>query len=192
MLQTATFKCNLQNSAIVLDLGYAWQLNLTTFIENRQRTDVASLWNCQTRKTCWKPFRRMFLLFVCRLFACLRLHWGRFCAVGELEWLIWRKTSHKYWTCCCGKNKKKDILSNATAIQGCVPVNFFHECTSSLHCTNFRPRSHRTRNQVCTQICMQTLWCCLQAVWTLPLTTMCSKICVCLLWGALRPVWTGP
>ncbi len=50
------------------------------------------------------------------------------------------------------------------------------------------PRSHRT----CQQICVQTLWCCLQAVWTLPLTTICSIIYVCLLRGALRPVWTGP
>ena len=31
-----------------------------------------------------------------------------------------------------------------------------------------RPRSHRTRKQVCVQICVQTLWCCLQPVWTLP------------------------
>ncbi len=28
----------------------------------------------------------------------------------------------------------------------------------------FRPHSHRTRKQICTQICLQTLWCCLQPV----------------------------
>ena len=38
---------------------------------------------------------------------------------------------------------------------------------------------------------MQTLWCRLQPVWTLPLMRMCSKICICLLQGAPRPVWTG-
>ena len=42
------------------------------------------------------------------------------------------------------------------------------------------------------QICVQTLWCCLQAVWILPLTTVCSTICVRPLQGVLRPVWTGP
>ncbi len=55
-----------------------------------------------------------------------------------------------------------------------------------------RARSHRTRKHICTQICMQTLWCCLQAVWTLLLTTMCSIICVHMLQGAPHPVWTGP
>ncbi len=57
-----------------------------------------------------------------------------------------------------------------------------------------RALSHRTRKQICMQICLQTqtLWCCLQAVWTLPLTIMCSKICMRVLRGALRPVWTGP
>ena len=54
------------------------------------------------------------------------------------------------------------------------------------------PCSHRTCKQICTQIYVQTLWCCLQAVWTLPLTTMCSIICICLLQGAPHPVWTGP
>ena len=54
------------------------------------------------------------------------------------------------------------------------------------------PRSHRTRKQLCTQLCMQTLCCCLQSLWTLPLTIMCSKICICLLRGVPRPVWTGP
>ena len=54
-------------------------------------------------------------------------------------------------------------------------------------CRNIRARSHRMRKH----ICMQTLWCCLWAVWTLPLTTMCSIIYMCVLWGA-RPVWTGP
>ena len=34
------------------------------------------------------------------------------------------------------------------------------------------------RKQICTQICLQTLWCCMQPMWTLPLTTMCSIICV--------------
>ncbi len=33
---------------------------------------------------------------------------------------------------------------------------------------------------------------CLQAVWTLPLTTMCSIICVRVMRAAGRPVWTGP
>ena len=42
----------------------------------------------------------------------------------------------------------------------------------------FRPHSHRTRKQICMQSCVQTLWCCLQPVWTLPLTTVCSMICV--------------
>ncbi len=53
---------------------------------------------------------------------------------------------------------------------------------------SIRARSHRTRKQ----ISMQTLWCCLQPVWTLPLTIMCSKIGIHLLRGAPRPVWTGP
>ena len=52
--------------------------------------------------------------------------------------------------------------------------------------------SHRMRNQICMQICTQTLWCCLQPVWTLPFTAVCSIICVCLLQGAPRPVWTRP
>ena len=51
-----------------------------------------------------------------------------------------------------------------------------------------RARSHRTRKQ----ICVQTLWCCLQPVWTLPLTIMCCKMCLRLFRGAPRPVWTGP
>ena len=34
-------------------------------------------------------------------------------------------------------------------------------------------------------------WCCLQTVWTLPLTTMCLIICVRLLQVAPHPVWTG-
>ncbi len=57
---------------------------------------------------------------------------------------------------------------------------------------SFRPRSHRTHKQICTQIWVQTLWCCLQPVWTLPLTTVCSIFCVRLLQGAPHPVWTGP
>ncbi len=45
------------------------------------------------------------------------------------------------------------------------------------------PRSHRTPEQICMQICVQTLWCCLCAGWTLPLTTMpllscCEVLCV--------------
>ena len=36
---------------------------------------------------------------------------------------------------------------------------------------------HRTRKRICTQICVQTLWCFLRAVWTLALTTMCSIFC---------------
>ena len=43
---------------------------------------------------------------------------------------------------------------------------------------DLRPHSHRTRKQICTQICVQTLWCCLQPVWTLPLTAVCSLICM--------------
>ena len=39
--------------------------------------------------------------------------------------------------------------------------------------TVFTPRSHRMHKL----ISMQTLWCYLQPVWTLPLTIMCSKIC---------------
>ena len=42
------------------------------------------------------------------------------------------------------------------------------------------------------QICVQTLWCCLQPVWTLPFTAVCSIICVRVLQGAPRLVWTGP
>ncbi len=41
-----------------------------------------------------------------------------------------------------------------------------------------RPRSHRTRKQICMQICVQTLWCCVQPVWTLLFTTVCSASCV--------------
>ncbi len=55
-----------------------------------------------------------------------------------------------------------------------------------------RPCSHRTRKQICMQICVQTLWCCLQPVWTLALTTVCPINCLRLLQGAPRPVWTGP
>ncbi len=55
-----------------------------------------------------------------------------------------------------------------------------------------RPRSHRMRKHICVQICMQIFWCCLQSVWTLPLTAVYSIICMPLLRGALRPVWTGP
>ncbi len=40
------------------------------------------------------------------------------------------------------------------------------------------PSSHRTRKQICTQICMQTLWCCVQPVWTLPFAAMCPIACV--------------
>ncbi len=58
--------------------------------------------------------------------------------------------------------------------------------------TMLRPYSHRTRKHICMQICVQTLWCCMQPVWTLPLTTMCSIICMRLLRGDPRPVWTGP
>ena len=34
-----------------------------------------------------------------------------------------------------------------------------------------RPNSHRTRDAMRMQIGMQILWCCLRAVWTLPLTS---------------------
>ncbi len=47
-----------------------------------------------------------------------------------------------------------------------------------------RPRSHRTRKQICAQIWVQTLWCFLQPVWTLTFATMCSRICVRVLRGA--------
>ena len=33
--------------------------------------------------------------------------------------------------------------------------------------------------QICTQICVQTLWCSLQPVWTLPFTAVCSFACTC-------------
>ncbi len=44
------------------------------------------------------------------------------------------------------------------------------------HCQNSAngARSHRTPEHIYTQ----ALWCCLQAVWTLALTTVCSSICV--------------
>ncbi len=51
-----------------------------------------------------------------------------------------------------------------------------------------RPHSHRTRKP----ICMQTLWCCLQPVWTLPFAAVSSIICMHVVQGAPRPVWTGP
>ena len=54
------------------------------------------------------------------------------------------------------------------------------------------PCSHRTCKQICVQICMQTLWCCLQPVWTLPFAAVCPIICLRLLQGAPRPVWMGP
>ncbi len=40
-----------------------------------------------------------------------------------------------------------------------------------------RPRSHRTRQQIYAN-CRQIFWCCIQAVWILPLTTVCSFVCV--------------
>ena len=61
-----------------------------------------------------------------------------------------------------------------------------HGCCCSQF--SFRARSHRMRKH----IGMQTLWCCLQAVWTLLLTAVCSIICMLILYGAPRPVWTGP
>ncbi len=54
------------------------------------------------------------------------------------------------------------------------------------------PHSHRTRKQICAQICVQTLWCCLQPVWTLLFTAVCSIICMRGLQGAPCPVWTAP
>ncbi len=57
-----------------------------------------------------------------------------------------------------------------------------------LHLRGVWPRSHRTRKQ----ICVQTIWCFLQLVWTLLFAPVCSIICVRVLWGAPRPVWTWP
>ncbi len=80
-----------------------------------------------------------------------------------------------------------------------IPPEMSHQMPAKLpawwwHLTEWslviRPRSHRTRKQIGAQICVQTLWCCLQPLWTLPLTTVCPIIC--LLGGALRTVWTGP
>ncbi len=62
--------------------------------------------------------------------------------------------------------------------------------THCLHGCRIRPHSHRTHKQICIQICVQTLWCCLQPVWTLPLTAVCSIICVRVLQGAPLSVWT--
>ena len=53
---------------------------------------------------------------------------------------------------------------------------------------NFGPCSHMTHKQICAQIWVQTLWCCLQPVWTLPFTAVCSRICVRMLQGAPHPV----
>ncbi len=50
-----------------------------------------------------------------------------------------------------------------------------------------RPRSHRT----CKHI-VQTLRCCLQAVWALQWATVGSIFCVGLLQSAPHPVWMGP
>ncbi len=58
------------------------------------------------------------------------------------------------------------------------------------HCVSQAP--YRTRKRICAQICMQTLWCCLQPVWILSFTAVCSIICMRVLQGAPRPVWTGP
>ena len=55
------------------------------------------------------------------------------------------------------------------------------QCAQLICFPNLRPRSHRTRRQICMQICVQTLWCCLQPVWTLPFTAVCPIICACLL-----------
>ncbi len=55
-----------------------------------------------------------------------------------------------------------------------------------------RPSSHRMRKHICVQIFTQILWCCVQAVWTIPLTAVCFKICVRVLRGAPCPVWTRP
>ncbi len=45
---------------------------------------------------------------------------------------------------------------------------------------SFGPHSHRAREQICTQICMQILWCCFQPVWTLPFTcSVFHNLCVC-------------
>ena len=51
-----------------------------------------------------------------------------------------------------------------------------------------RPNSHRTRDATRTQIGTFFLWCCLPAVWTLPLT-ITGPIC---LRRVLRPVWIRP
>ncbi len=76
--------------------------------------------------------------------------------------------------------------SGAPAVH--IPVEQEHNClifdfVSEAHKKSpimslLRFRSHRMRKQICRQICVQTLWCCLQCVWTLPLTIMCSKICM--------------
>ena len=52
-----------------------------------------------------------------------------------------------------------------------------------------RPHSHRTRDTTRTQIWMQILWCCLHALWTLPLTTT-GSICLRVLceWGLSCPM----
>ena len=55
----------------------------------------------------------------------------------------------------------------------CTKNNLFWSMKAVL---DVRPRSHRTRQHICMQIWVQTLWCFLQPVWTLPLMIMCSKI----------------
>ena len=59
---------------------------------------------------------------------------------------------------------------------------------------NFSVRScsHRTRKQICRQICAQALWYCVQPGVNTPIDHNVFQICIHLLWGALRPVWTGP
>ncbi len=115
--------------------------------------------------------------------------WGACC-------LKWCWTQSFVWLWCKTKPKKK--VAFVIWQKDVVVKRLGRECKTS-HWTQFpvafpslTPHSHRTRQQICRQICMQTLWCCLQPMWILPFTAVCPIICVCLLWGAPRPVWTRP
>ncbi len=44
---------------------------------------------------------------------------------------------------------------------------------------------HTGREQICTEMCMEFLWCYLWAVWTLPFTPTCSILCFRLLRGTM-------
>ncbi len=81
------------------------------------------------------------------------------------------------------------FLANVLEVLGAGPCDPFASVTvgrlsqpqdmANTHAV-VRARSHKTRKHICMQICVQTLWCCLQAVWTLPFTTMCFIIwCAC-------------